>query len=354
MREQRQREAVEAYMDSADGRTIINACPRFGKIKVAIDIIKRMKFEYPCIIYPRSDIAEGWKSDFEKFGYIGDWGMFTTRSIKYIEDKAHDVYILDELHEYSVNQMVELSKKILPSAAVIGLTGTLTNKTRKEVYDNLGLDVCYEYTVADGVRDGIIADYLLQIHKVPLDNKVIRFSTKKGKFTEKRYFDMFNYVMKERKSPFMSIKLTQIIQNSIAKQQKTRELIDEEEGRILVFCGTTEIADNLGIPAYHSKNNEKELFQKFCTGQGVDKLATIKMMQAGVTVNPINRGIINYMSGNPEDSAQKICRFLGFEYDNPDKKAIIDIVSSTEEFEQVRLKTGLAFFEKEKILEKNV
>ena len=118
----------------------------------------------------------------------------------------------------------------------------------------------------------------------------------------------------------------------------------------MVFCGVTQVADSLGIPVYHSKAREKDLFLDFCVGGGnVNQLATIKMMQAGITINPINKGIINYMSGNPEDSAQKICRFLGLEYNNPDKKAEIHIVSSNEDFEISRLKTGLAFFDQSKI-----
>lgn len=133
---------------------------------------------------------------------------------------------------------------------------------------------------------------------------------------------------------------------------KTRQLIQKyPDDRLLVFCGVTEIADKLGIPAYHSKAKEKELFLDFCVGGagGTNQLATIKMMQAGVTINPINKGIVNYMSGNPEDSAQKICRFLGFEYNNPSKKAEVHIVSTNEPFELVRLKTGLAFFDQSKI-----
>jgi hypothetical protein len=59
--------------------------------------------------------------------------------------------------------------------------------------------------------------------------------------------------------------------------------------------------------------------------------------------------VINYTSGNPEDTAQKICRFLGFEYDNPDKKAEIHLISSTENFEKSRLKTALLFFDESKI-----
>ena len=73
------------------------------------------------------------------------------------------------------------------------------------------------------------------------------------------------------------------------------------------------------------------------------------MMQSGITILPISLGIINYMSGNPEDSAQKICRFLGIEYDNLNKKAEIHIICSNTDFEKKRIETALMFFDENKI-----
>lgn len=360
IREQRQNEAIQAFLNHQDRRTIIYACPRFGKIKVAIEIINRLDAEDVFILAPRKDIFNGWSDDFKKFGprsrYLG--APFATKhitfaSIKHIPYDTPELIIIDEPHEMSVNQQVKLAEMLKNyKGPILGLTGTMTNKTRNELYDNLGLDTCYEYKIAQGVDEGILADYQIFIHKVELDNEFKIYGAK-GQYTEKKWFDTTEYLRDDSRNPntkhLMNLRLINIIQNSIAKMNKTRELIDDfKHERVLVFCGVTEVADNLSIPVYHSKAREKEIFQDFCTGKGMH-LATIKMMQAGITVNPISRGIINYMSGNPEDSAQKICRFLGFEYDNPDKKAIIHIISTDEDFELSRLKTGLAFFDQSKI-----
>ena len=228
----------------------------------------------------------------------------------------------------------------------------MTQKTRNELYDNLTLDVCYKYTINQGVDEGILTDYDMYIHQVRLDNKKPLYRTSKGRsYTEKGYFDLYTYIRKDAKMKhFIDMKLINIIQNSYSKMMKTKELLGKfSRERVLVFCGVTKVADNLGIPVYHSKKKEEEIFSSFCGGVKYNQLATIKMMQAGITVLPINKGIINYMSGNPEDSAQKICRFLGFEYDNPEKKAEIHIISTDEVFETDRLKTGLLFFDDRKI-----
>lgn len=353
MREKRQEEAVNAYLQS-DGKTIIYAAPRFGKIKVAIDIMQKKGYKQPLILAPRKDIEKGWIDDFKKWKYIGQPIFSTFASIKKITGHKFGLYdflIIDEPHELSVNQQISL-KPIVDVLPTLGLTGTMTNKTANELYDNLTLDTCYKFGIDDAVNEGILADYQICIHKVPLDNKYLVHGTSKGKrYTEKGYFDLYTHVRKKAKMKhFIDMKLINIIQNSKAKAEETRRLLSKHsQERILVFCGTTETADSLGIPTYHSKSRESEIFNSFCRGVKYHQLATIKMMQAGVTITPINKGIINYTSGNPEDCAQKICRFLGYEYANPDKKAEIHIISSNEEFELGRLKTALLFFDQLKI-----
>lgn len=352
MREQRQKEAVEAFLAS-DRRTIINAAPRFGKIKVALDICKSEGYKFPLIIAPRKDIFAGWVSDIIYWKYGGRVEYCTFSSIKKLENlEIYDIIIIDEPHELSLNQQATLASKIKGlTCPILGLTGTMTNKTAEQLFDSLNLDTCFRYSIEEAVEDGILADYTICIHKVPLDTKINRLFGRRM-YTEKKYFDLQVFLRKQAKTNkfFFDLKMINIIHNSEAKRKETVRLLQQSEGeRVLVFCGTTEIADNLNIPAYHSLSREKEIFDSFCKGLKYDKLATIKMMQAGITIKPINKGIINYTSGNPEDSAQKICRFLGFEYDNPNKKAEIHIISSDEEFETNRLKTALLFFDQSKI-----
>ncbi len=355
IRDERQREAVEAYLATSDRRSIINACPRFGKIKVALEVMWKMLAGEVLILAPRNDIFKSWTDDFNKFGFVALIDFVTFTSIKKINpNKKYGLVIIDEPHEMSVNQQVSLAP-FIKYTPTLGLTGTLTQKTRIELYDNLNLDVCYKYTIDQGVEDGILTDYQLFIHHVDLDDVEFQYGARK-QYTEKDWFDISLRLRKEgkeekdpKKMRVMDLRMISVIQNSLAKKDETIKLLSQyKDDRILVFCGVTKIADDLGIPVYHSKAKEKTIFDNFCTGIGMH-LATIKMMQAGITVNPINKGIVNYISGNPEDSAQKICRFLGYEYNNPNKTAEIHIISTTEPFETERLKTGLLFFDQLKI-----
>jgi superfamily II DNA or RNA helicase len=354
IREFRQNEAVDSFLNQG----ILKAAPRFGKILTSIKIMKRENPKKVLICFPRTTIKTSWTEDFEKWEYTPSEVVYTTfKSLhKFTDDHSFDFFIIDEIHEASRGQLIEMRKIVDRRIKVLALSGTITGKTEKEIFIYADLAPFYDYSIEQAVEEGILTDYKIIIHKVNLSTKPSsRYKDKNGKpLSEKQKFDRYMYVlgqMKKNTSEYfhLELKVINFLQKSITKLVKTKELIEKfKDERILVFCGVTEIADSLGIPAYHSKANEKQKFKDFCSGIG-NHLATIKMAQAGVTVLPINKGIINYTSGNPEDGAQKICRFLGLEYDTPDKLAEIHIICSTENFEINRTLTSLQLFDDKKI-----
>jgi len=346
IRKIRQLEAVNSY--SGKYHSLLKCAPRFGKIKVTLDIFKRDLIKKALIAIPRLDIKDSWEKDKEKWGWDGEIEYTTHRSLHKVSINNYDILVIDEIHECSSNQLCSV-KKINPKK-VLALSGTITKKTQEEISNLADIDVCYDYPIEQAVEEGILCDYEIFIHKVALDNSKLL----PNKRTEKKQFEIlknaYSKLEKEKKdSFFVYLKQISLIQNSIAKMEKTKELLSSFSGkRVLCFCGVTEIADKLGYPVYHSKNKEKGVLSNFCNGKG-NCLVTIKMAQSGLTIVPINIGLINYTSGNPEDTAQKICRFLGLEYDNPEKKASIHIVVSDEDFEIDRISTALMFFDKEKV-----
>ena len=116
----------------------------------------------------------------------------------------------------------------------------------------------------------------------------------------------------------------------------------------LVFCGVTKIADQFRIPPIIVNLGEKQIFEDFAAGKG-NHLAVVKIGNTGVTYKPLNRVIINYFDSNGENLAQKINRCMAMEYNTPDKKAHIYIISSNEDVELKWLKKALEFFDKNKI-----
>jgi superfamily II DNA or RNA helicase len=352
IRDKRQQEFADIWLNH--GRYgILNLCPRFGKIFTTINILEKMPDGINILIaYPDVKIKDSWETDFEKRGYNNPNITYTTHlSIKKHTESHFDVVILDEVHLLSEAQIEAVNELYFDH--LLGLTGTLSKSTERDIEEKLDLHVIAHYPIELAIQEGVIVDYEINVIKVPLDNTVmVKYKTKTR--TEKQQFDSYAWVIDQlerqnRNTMFLRLARMRIIQSSLAKTNATKALLAKYKNeRILVFCGLTKIADELGIPSYHSKSGEKQIFDDFAEGRG-NHLAVVKIGNTGVTYKPLNKVIINYFDSNGENLAQKINRCMAMEYNTPDKKAHIYIISSDEEVEAKWLKKALEFFDNSKI-----
>ena len=352
LRNKRQEEFANIWLES-DRFGILNLCPRFGKIYTTINILEKLDKNINILIaYPDIKIKESWEADFKTRKYKNKNIVYTTHlSIKKLSNYFFDLVILDEIHLLSEAQMEAVRK--LVCTKVLGLTGTLSRLTETTLLEELELPVIATYPIEQAIAEGVIVDYEISVIKVPLDNVTqIQYKTKLK--TEKQQFDSYGYIINKLQSSgqdtmFLRLSRMRIIQNSLAKLKATKKILSENSNdRILVFCGLTKIADALGIPSHHSKSTEKDIFQDFAEGKG-NHLAVVKIGNTGVNYLPLNKVIINYFDSNSENLAQRINRCMAMEYNTPDKKAHIYIISSNEEVELKWLNKALEFFDKSKI-----
>jgi superfamily II DNA or RNA helicase len=353
IRDQRQNEFADIWIEK-DEWGILHLCPRFGKIYTTINIFEKKFYKNILIAYPDLKIKDSWEKDLITRKYSDSMITYTTHlSLKKYVDESYDLIVIDEIHLLSIAQIKILQQMKIRNRKILGLTGTLAADTKKWLLQALYLPVIATYSMDQGISEGVVADYDITVVTVPLDNYTLQVYKKQRK-TEKKQFDMLTYVVNKqqvegRDTMFMRLARMRIIQHSIAKRDMTRDLInDNADKRILVFCGVTAIADDLTIPSYHSKSSEKKVFQDFAEGKG-NHLAVVKIGNTGVTYKPLNFVIINYFDSNAENLAQRINRCMSMEYDNPDKKAHIYIVSTTERVELAWLTKALEFFDKSKI-----
>ena len=353
IRDLRQQEFANLWLNS-DRRSILNLCPRFGKIRTAINIMEIMRPERVLIIYPDTKIKQSWIDDFEYRQYSTAGITFTTYlSLKKHYEEEYDLVILDEIHLISPAQTRIAVELLAMNKHVLGLTGTLSSATKSYLKLNLGLKVVGEYSIAKGIEEGVLSDYQIVVISTPLDT-IKKMKYPKGFYTESERFGHLSWAVdsltsQEKNSKFLRLMRMRLIQNSIAKKEKTINVLRRHASeRILVFCGITSIADSLGIPSYHSKSSEKKIFEDFANGIG-NHLAVVKIGNTGVTYKPLNKVIINYFDSNSENMTQKILRCMSMEYDNLEKKAMIYIITTDEYEEQKWLEKSLTFFDKTKI-----
>jgi len=356
LRNQRQQELADKWIEKGKFG-IVNACPRFGKISVAKNILDIL--DSPCsilIAYPDKKIKQQWIDEFERLNYDNSEITYVTHlSLKKYRNSKFDLIIIDEIHLLSPAQIEVCTElfSVNDFSGILGLTGTLSSWTERTLREDLGLPVVAYYPIEKAIEEGIITDYEIEVVTVPLDNVTKMLFRKKMK-TEKKRYDELSWVVdkleKEGKpTMFMRLARMRIIQHSLAKLNKTKELIDKYPNeRILIFTGLTDIADKLQIPSFHSKSEDKTVFEDFVNGD-IQYLAVCKIGNTGVTYPALNRVIINYTDSNPENLTQKINRCMSMEYDNPDKKAYISLITSNEKIELAWIKKALSFFNSKKI-----
>ena len=358
LREQRQKEFADVWMAKKWG--ILNLCPRFGKIYTTINILEKFNPDISVLIaYPDVKIKDSWEEDFKARDYKNPNVTYTTHlSMHKHTTNMYDIVIIDEIHLLSDAQLDAAYDLTLINHQVLGLTGTLSSWTEQEIETRLDLPVLAYYPIEQAIEEGVIVDYEITVVKIPLDNK--KALTVKGKSrTEKKHFDACSWVIDQmerqgKNTMMLRLKRMRIIQSSIAKLEITKRILQKyNDERILVFCGTTDMADSLGIPSHHSKSKNSDLFEKFASGEG-NHMAVVKIGNTGVTYKPLNKVILNYFDSNAENLAQKVNRCMAMEYNNPDKKAQIYIISTNEPVEEKWLNKALEFFDKSKIKVVNI
>lgn len=353
IRNKRQEELAKKFLDSS-GKGIIFAAPRTGKCSIGIKIFKKLSNPKILIAYPDSKIRDSWEEDFRKFNFSGNTTFTTFRSLHKFIGQKFSLICIDEIHLLSKNNIETCKELFLDNKKILGLTGTLNEETKNILNIELNLPIIAEYFLETAIKEGVVTDYRITVLKVDLDNRrIINKKTEKSRFNSLTH--VINKLERLGKDTFsLRLQRMRIIQGSIAKMELTRKLLSQyKEERVLIFAGLQKIADQLGCPVYHSKSGEKEVFDKFVSGEG-KHLAVIKIGNTGVTYKPLNKVIINYTDSNSENLTQKILRSMSMEYDNPEKLAEIIIISSTEEIELSWIRKALSQLDKNKITWKTV
>ena len=354
-RDQLQEQWANIFVNSS-GQSILHLCPRSGKIRTSIRIfckVQRLLNKKPKILiaYPDKNIQQSWENDFQAVGYTNPNVEYVTHvSLGKVKNNSYDIIVCDEIHLLSENQRYNFADLMSKNQDkfILGLTGTLSSKTKTELFLGLGLPVSAEYTLDEAINDGIISDYRINIIKTELDDNVIVDKTKKR--TEKQKYRAISWVIDNKgQSLFLSLSRMRIIHNSLAKINKTTQLLTSLKGkRVLVFCANNKVAKALGCKVHTTKFKDQDEYEKFIGDTSKhNHYAVCKIGNTGVSYKSLDHIVVNAFDSNSENLTQRICRSLIL--DAKGKISNIYIISSTEKAELRWLEKSLEFFDKNKI-----
>lgn len=279
---------------------------------------------------------EGWPEEVENwYGEEGKemWDTCVTAvcyiSIHKYRGSEYDLVIFDEIH-----WITPLSSTFFENNkihAVMGLTATAPNHNRDpEKYDIIKkyAPIIFSYSLDQGVEDGVIADFEINVVMIPLDHvtKNIPAGTKAKPFmtTEAAHYEWLCgsikklYVLQkmngdpniEKRIMYTTLKRTRFIYNLPSKTAFAKKLMEHviSDKRTLIFCGSIEQSRTLcGTEVYNSKDNSNGKFEEFKSGKGTF-LGVVNAANEGHNIADLDQAIIVQVNSNERHLVQRIGR----------------------------------------------
>jgi superfamily II DNA or RNA helicase len=361
MRNKIQSDAVESIIKN-NYQGIIDVAPRVGKSKIAIDSIKKLKKQKILITAPYNSILDSWEEEFRK------WKVAKTKRPKVINQRSldkvdlskYDLVISDEIHTLSDHQLEQLWGK-----RVLGFSGSISDKTKKKLQDNLNIQPIFSYTIDQAIKDNIISDYEINIIPCQLDTtrKYIPGGNKKNPFKTTEFanynyltsqFNKFKQLAWYNTGKYTPIKYSfaskraDLLYKSDTKILACQKLL-KTLNRALIFTARTEVADILGDASYHSKVKEDTL-SSFIDGD-IDKLAVCEMTSMGITIPDLKTGVFHQLKSSEESAIQKVMRMCNWE---DESVATIYIFMYANTQDEIWVRKAIEPFNQEKIYFLNI
>lgn len=332
-------------------RGYYNLAMRFGKCKTTINLIDELLGDQCTLLiaYPDNKLKATWESECELWGYHNPNITYVNfSSLKKYVTSSFDFFVIDEFHSASDNER-DFAMEIMDNCNYnLGLSGTVSAETAFE-WD---LEEIASYSTEDGIRDGILADYKITVHKVNLDNNILE-KDKKGKLkTEKQRYEAYTWVIDKIRNEggnFMHLALARnrLSQSSIGKMNYLRKLLAHlSDKRVLIFTGLANVADEIGVPSYHSKSKDDSAYTGFQEGKH-NHLALAAMGKMGVTYTNLDSVILLNFTYNAEESSQILNRAIKLDYKG--KVADLHILCLNEKPELKKIKESLSMLDQSKI-----
>lgn len=330
-REQIQTEASNILINNNFNNVILNISPRVGKSKIVIDAINNntlIPINKILITTPRKILKSVWEKQFKLWSKVdlSSIPIICNASLKNISfNNTYDLLIIDEVHCLSEKQMEYINASNFKYK--IGITGSLSNDTKKQLKDVLNMDVLYKYSLDEAINDKIISDYRINIVYCHLDNvikkdfirnnKVIKdtelgeYNSLTNKFNQLKFLSLQNPNYNFAK---MSVarKRADLIYSSQTKLDKAKEIVDSIPNKTLIFTTRTDSADYLCNHSYHYKSSEEAILNNFYKTK-IKKLSVCNLGDMGLTFPYLKNIVIHQLQSNDETAIQKILRACNFD-----------------------------------------
>ena len=335
-------------------RGIVLSSVRSGKTRVLLKTIERyFKDKNPkiLVLYPNIDIKLSWEKECEIIDYFPDITYCTFASIAKIVDEKWDIIIIDEAHLLGKKNQLPIAGKLAENTKnIIFASGTYNKDTLSDIKFYTKLDLIVNYPTSEAIKDGIVSDFTIYVHKYELNNsKIIQFGkVKKWNSTEKKECNRLgNRILKlsGQQKMFASLERMRFINSCNSLIEKVNEWISHNKNeRFILFSSDEKTGLKYNLPMFNSKSKDDSVLKDFQSGK-INQLCLLKKASAGVSFPNLQNILITAINSNGENLEQMIGRSLLDDTDH----SHIHIFVSTEDFQNKWLTKSLELINKNKI-----
>jgi superfamily II DNA or RNA helicase len=310
---------------------------------------------------PTQAILDSWPQEARKFGlaHLLDCIEFTTyRSLgKALAADTYQKLYLDECHALKDSHEPGLKAHAAKKRSILGLTGTPPAQANSEK-GRLVATYCpilVDYTTDEAVLAGLLNDYHLVVHCLPLRSvRDYVLTTKSGSQFTTSERENYHYWSKRLANadqdplPVETLRILrmQALMNYPGKGHYMRYLASQQTEKVLLFTCNQQQAEEQAAHTYHSKNKHSQAnLDKFNAGN-IPRLACVAQLSEGISIPNLRVGIIWHAFGNERKAAQRIGRLLRL---NPDQTATVHILMYQDTIDEHWVRQALEAFDPAKI-----
>lgn len=342
-------------------RGIILSSVRSGKTRVLLTSICKQivklygnipfKDKSILVLYPNIDIKNSWENEVNILGLDLNITYCTFASISKIKQSGWDFVIFDEAHLLGEENQMPIAGEIAESNDhVLFASGTYNSDTLADLMMYTRMDLIVNYGTDEAIKDGIVSDYTIYIHKFELDNikKVEYGKVKKWTSTEQKECNrLSNRVLLSRgqQKMFASLERMRFINSCQSLIDTVNKWVAKnEDKRFILFSSDEKTGLRYNLPMFNSKSKDDTVLKEFQQGE-INQLCLLKKASAGVTFPNLENIVITAINSNGEQLEQMIGRSLLDDTDHSN----IHIFVSTEAFQNKWLNNSLELIDKSRI-----
>ena len=327
-----------------------------GKTRIAIMNMHRLfnDLAHYLIVVPKNSVIDTYKKEIKEVGldYLLDHIEFV--NYKSLEKKDRNNYskvYLDEIHNIGPKHFDWLKKF---EGGVLGLTGTRPPEySIKSKMIELQCPFVYKFSVIEAVDNGLLNDYRIYIHMIPLSKSndyVIKFKNGGRKVTsESSDYAQLCYKIDNSvgQQQFQNrLQRMRSMMSYPSKEIYAKNLIKEISKKCLIFANTHEQAKLLCKDNYISSNPKSaENLQNFNSGK-ISKLSSVLQLSEGINIPNLESCIILHAYSNNNKTGQRLSRILRL---SPDKVADVHILCYENTIDELWVNSSLADFHQSKV-----